>query len=63
MNSVKVRFYSDSKTDTKDFSASPLKVAEDLKEDPSLEFQNYKSAYSEEGDIHKEETKSTVTIG
>jgi hypothetical protein len=63
MNSVKVRFHSDSKTDTKDFSASPLKAAEDLKEDPSIEFQNYKSAYSEEGDIHKEETKSTVTIG
>jgi hypothetical protein len=26
-------------------------------------FQDYKIAYSEKGDIHKEEAKSTVTVG
>ena len=26
-------------------------------------FQDYKMAYSEKGDIHKEEAKSTVTVG
>jgi hypothetical protein len=26
-------------------------------------FQDYKVAYSEEGDAHKEEAKSTVTVG
>ncbi len=26
-------------------------------------FQDYKTAYSEQGDAHKEESKSTVTVG
>jgi hypothetical protein len=26
-------------------------------------FQDYKVAYSEQGDVHKEEAKSTVTVG
>jgi hypothetical protein len=26
-------------------------------------FQDYKIAYSEKGDVHKEEAKSTVTVG
>jgi uncharacterized protein YgfB (UPF0149 family) len=26
-------------------------------------FQDYKLAYSEEGDVHKEEAQSTVTVG
>jgi hypothetical protein len=26
-------------------------------------FQDYKVAYSEEGDVHKEEVQSTVTVG
>ena len=26
-------------------------------------FQDYKVAYSEEGDIHKEEAQSTITVG
>ena len=26
-------------------------------------FQDYKVAYSEKGDIHKEEAKSTITVG
>ena len=49
------------------------KQKEELNDDEELEnladiikqamFQDYKIAYSEKGDIHKEEAESTVTVG
>jgi hypothetical protein len=35
-------------------------LAENIKQ---AMFQDYKVAYSEEGDAHKEEAKSTITVG
>ena len=51
----------------------PKRKKEELNDEEELEnladnikqamFQDYKVAYSEKGDAHKEEAKSTVTIG
>jgi hypothetical protein len=51
----------------------PKQKKKELSEDEELEnlsdiikqamFQDYKVAYSEEGDSHKEEAESTVTVG
>ena len=48
------------KTELNDDKEEHEKLADIIKQEM---FQDYKLAYSEEGDAHKEEAQSTVTVG